>query len=89
MSKPWMYSDSHTNAVVGTLVYADENGALLIKIDDYVAPEYVSATTEHATLAMLMIDQEVCYFNGRIFRVFDAVVEMAKANVKGKTFHAE
>ena len=67
MSKPWMYSSSHTNAVVGVLVYADENGAVLVKIDDGVVNEYVPCVVDNATCGMLYVDRKVCVYQNEVF----------------------
>ncbi len=59
MGKAMVYSDSHSNSVVGSLVYADGNGVLLLQLQNPFEPEYVVRVVDYAKDAMALVDQTV------------------------------
>ena len=86
MSKAMVYTNSHWNSVVGSLVYADENGVVLIQVQNPFEPEYVVGSVDYADDAMLLIDQTVCLYESRVFRLVDDVSDRAAKRLQGVVF---
>lgn len=57
----------HTNAIVGVLKYADENGVVLVECDEVFEMIVVPARVINNEEAMILVDRTVCVFDSKVF----------------------
>lgn len=61
-----LVNDNYRNAVVGTLIFVNDDGVCLVECDDpfvhYTVPVMVSDPSE----AMVCVDMRVCVYEGEV-----------------------